>query len=114
MNFLGINASHSESIDLMINRKIKIVFQEEIFTKIKIYLEKLKKNLKNINNISLTFKKLNFLTNDNFKGLCNLLALGLRNHFKKISKNNIFSKGPKDLSLISIKKLLKYKIFFSI
>ena len=35
MNFLGINAGHGASCALMVNGKIKLVYQEERFTKIK-------------------------------------------------------------------------------
>jgi carbamoyltransferase len=57
---------------------------------VKIYLEKLKKNAKNVNNISLPIKKLNSLANNDFEGLRNLLTLELRNLAKKLIKKIIF------------------------
>ena len=37
MNYLGVNSGHGASVTLMLNGKIEFIYQEERFTKIKIY-----------------------------------------------------------------------------
>lgn len=47
MNYVGINAGHGASVALMVKGEIKIVFQEERFTKIKNYFGYPKHSIKN-------------------------------------------------------------------